>query len=168
VAEYIKSNALVWHVSFVEADKIDEINILQAVMQGMHECIKNVLTKLGSVSVNQCIAIVDGNYFTPYRVFENVTETICEMPHVTVEQGDGKYMAIAAASILAKTERDKYVLELCKKWPDLVTRYGLDTNMGYGTKAHLDGIREYGVTQWHRKTFGQACKEAALNEIGDV
>ena len=168
VAEYIKNNALVWHVSFVEADKIDEINILQAVMQGMLECIKNVLTKLGSVSVNQCMAVVDGNYFTPYRVFENVTETLCEMPHVTVEKGDGKYMAIAAASILAKTERDNYVLELCKKWPDLVTRYGLDTNMGYGTKAHLDGIREHGVTQWHRKTFGQACKEAALNKIGDI
>lgn len=165
VAEYIKSNALVWHVSFVEADVIDEINILQAVIQGMHECIKNVLAKLGPVSINQCMAVVDGNYFTPYRIFETVSETICEMPHVTVEQGDGKYMAIAAASILAKTERDNYVLELCQKYPDLVTRYGLDTNMGYGTKAHLDGIREHGVTQWHRKTFGQACKEALINSI---
>jgi ribonuclease HII len=165
VADYIKTNALAWHVSYVEADVIDDINILRAVMQGMHDSIKNILDKLGGVQVSQCMAIVDGNYFTPYRVFENVSGTICEMPHVTVEQGDGKYMAIAAASILAKTERDNYILELCQKQPDLVTRYHLDTNMGYGTKSHLNGIKEHGITQWHRKTFGQACKEAAYRPI---
>jgi ribonuclease HII len=117
------------------------------------------------VSVSDCTAVIDGNYFTPYRVFDKTTESICEMPHVTIEQGDGKYMAIAAASILAKTARDNYISELCQTYPDLVTRYSLDKNMGYGTKAHLDGIREHGITQWHRKTFGSACKGAAVNVI---
>jgi len=149
----------------VEAEVVDEINILQADMRGMHECIKQTINRLGDVSVRDCMAIVDGNYFTPYRIFDKESETIIELPHVTIEQGDGKYMAIAAASILAKTARDNYVLDMCEKYPELVTRYGLDKNMGYATKTHLDGIREHGITQWHRKTFGKACKEATVNEI---
>lgn len=165
VAEYIKEHALSWHVEYVEADVVDEINILQADMRGMHECIKHTITALGHVSVRDCMAIVDGNYFTPYRIFDKESETIIELPHVTIEQGDGKYMAIAAASILAKTARDNYVLDMCQKYPELITRYGLDKNMGYATKTHLDGIREHGITQWHRKTFGKACKEATVNEI---
>jgi len=166
VADYIKQHALAWHVEYVEADVIDNINILQANMRGMHECIKHTMSALGDdVSVSDCTAVIDGNYFTPYRVFDKKTESICEMPHVTIEQGDGKYMAIAAASILAKTARDNYISELCQTYPDLVTRYSLDKNMGYGTKAHLDGIREHGITQWHRKTFGSACKGAAVNVI---
>ena len=167
VAEYIKENALTWHVSFIEASVIDEINILRAVMQGMHECIRCVMDKLDkndpdNLSINRCMAVVDGNYFTPYRAFDKSDDTIHEMPFVTIEQGDAKYMAIAAASILAKTARDEYVIDLCKQNPVLVDRYGLDTNMGYGTKKHLDGIREHGISQWHRRTFGDACKNAPL------
>lgn len=170
VAEYIKQNALAWHVAFVEADTIDEINILRAVMQGMHECIRSVNTKLQQLhptvfSMDSCMAVVDGNYFTPYRAFDEQSETIHEMKHITIEQGDAKYMGIAAASILAKTGRDEYVLELCKQYPTLSDRYGMDTNMGYGTKKHLDGIREHGITQWHRRTFGEACKNAPLHII---
>ena len=169
VADYIKSNALAWHVSFIESDIIDEINILQAVMRGMHDCIRNIIIKLKinnqNINFNNCMAVIDGNYFTPYRAFDNTDETIHEIPYVTIEQGDAKYMGIAAASILAKTSRDNYVLELCKQHPKLIDRYGLDSNMGYGTKRHLEGIRENGITQWHRRTFGEACKNAQQNYI---
>ena len=169
VAEYIKTNALAWHVAYIDSDVIDEINILKAVMQGMHECIRNIIEKLkiinDLVSIDKCMAIIDGNYFTPYRAFDTGDETIHEMPHVTIEQGDAKYMGIAAASILAKTARDNYVLDLCKEYPVLIERYGLDSNMGYGTKKHLEGIREHGITQWHRRTFGEACKNSIKNDI---
>lgn len=161
-ADYIRQNALVWHVAYVEADVIDEINILQSVMRGMHECIRESLVKLG-LGLMDCAAIVDGNYFTPYRVFDEGVGEIREMPWTTVEQGDAKYMAIAAASILAKHARDEYVAEMCAEHPDLVVRYGLDTNMGYGTKTHLAGIGQHGISQWHRRTFGIACKSAVVN-----
>jgi ribonuclease HII len=169
VAEYIKTNALAWHVAYVDSEIVDEINILKAVMQGMHECIRNIIEKLkiidNAFTVDKCMAVIDGNYFTPYRVFDNTDETIHEMQHVTIEQGDAKYIGIAAASILAKTARDNYVLELCKEYPVLIERYGLDSNMGYGTKKHLDGIRDHGITQWHRRMFGEACKNAIKNLV---
>ena len=88
-----------------------------------------------------------------------------QLRHVTVEQGDATYMGIAAASILAKTARDEYVVEMCKTYPALSHRYGLEKNMGYGTKTHLSGIQEHGISQWHRRTFGNACKNAVVNEI---
>jgi len=166
VAEYIKQHALAWHIAFVEPEVIDEINILQAVMRGMHECIREILVKLRkSVGDGGVMAVIDGNYFTPYRVFDSNTGTICELPFVTVEQGDGKYMAIAAASILAKVARDEHVESMCAEYPVLVERYGLNTNMGYGTSAHLNGIREHGITQWHRRTFGKDCGAAAIHTI---
>ena len=170
VATYIKENAFVWHVAYMEPALIDEINILQAVMRGMHECIREITIKINNkldtpISINDCIAVVDGNYFTPFCAFDDKAGCICEMASVTVEKGDGKYMAIAAASILAKTERDSYVEQMCIQYPILSERYGFDSNMGYGTKTHLDGIREHGITQWHRRTFGQACKTAELTLI---
>lgn len=165
VAEYIKKNALAWHVAWVCEKVIDEVNILKAVMKGMHECIRESMAKLEKVEMDRCMAIVDGNYFTPYRAFDPARECIQELSHITIEQGDAKYVGIAAASILAKTSRDAYVEEMCKANPLLVERYGLDTNMGYGTKRHLDGIKDHGISQWHRKTFGAACKSATINEI---
>jgi ribonuclease HII len=173
VADYIKSNALAWHVAWVDSTTIDEINILQSVMRGMHDCIRSILLKLNEktnhqiASIKNCMAVVDGNYFTPYRAFDNNENTIQEMPYVTIEQGDAKYMGVAAASILAKTARDNYVLEFCNQYPVLIERYGLDSNMGYGTKKHLEGIREYGITQWHRRTFGEACKNAIKTDINE-
>jgi ribonuclease HII len=165
VAEYIKKHALAWHVASIPENIIDEINILQSVMRGMHECIRETMSKLENVEMDRCMAVVDGNYFNPYRAFDPDRECIQELSHVTVEQGDAKYMGIAAASILAKTGRDAYVEEMCKEHPVLSERYGLNTNMGYGTKRHLDGIKEHGITQWHRKTFGNNCKNAVVNEI---
>jgi len=161
VSEYIKQHALYWHIAYIENDVIDQINILQAVMRGMHECIRTILEKNG-IDKTRAMAVVDGNYFTPYRWFDD--ETIRELPAVTVEQGDAKYMGIAAASILAKVARDEYIGELCLTNPLLVDYYGLDTNMGYGTKKHMDGIRQHGITKWHRRTFGEICKTATFCE----
>jgi len=167
VSDYIKQNALFWHIEYIENDVIDKINILQSVMQGMHKCIqstveqiKNSVQQNGHVIgeyENEYMAIIDGNYFNPYLWFDDKTQTIKEFPAVTVEQGDAKYMGIAAASILAKVARDEYIIELCDKYPILTEYYHLEKNMGYGTKLHLDGIAKYGITNWHRKTFG-LCK----------
>lgn len=172
VAQYIKEHALVWHVAFMESTVIDEINILQAVMKGMHECIRSVIQKINDltgeiVSIDQIIGVIDGNYFSPFMTFDTKQQCICELPHVTIEQGDAKYMGIAAASILAKTERDNYIEALCVEYPILAERYSLNKNMGYGTKAHMDGIANHGITQWHRRSFG-CCKTAILNEIETI
>jgi ribonuclease HII len=169
VAEYIKTHALAWHVSWVNEKVIDEINILQANMRAMHDAIREILTKIPNKNElnpsSDCLIVVDGNYFTPYRMYDESKDAIVEIPHVTIEQGDAKYMGIAAASILAKEARDDYILELCEEHPELIERYSLNTNMGYATKTHLDGIRNHGISQWHRKTFGELCKNAKLNTI---
>lgn len=166
VAEYIKSHALAYNISFIDENVIDRINILQAVMRGMHMCIKETMERL-SAGIEDCMAVIDGNYFTPYCLYSQKTENIVEMRHVTIEQGDAKYMGIAAASILAKTARDDYVLEMCATNPELAVKYGLDRNMGYGTKIHLDGIREHGISVWHRRTFG-ICKGAEVASAEEV
>ena len=108
--------------------------------------------------------LMDGNDFIPYTIYEKEEERLLTIPYDTIEGGDGKLVAIAAASILAKDARDKYITELCIEKPALVERYALDKNMGYGTRKHLDGILEHGICQWHRRTYGQ-CKTAKINEI---
>ena len=162
LSDYIKEHAIAWHIHFVEASVIDEINIRQAVLRGMRESIKQVMIKIGSEDV---MLVVDGNDFPPYTTFDNETETLREIPSVTVEKGDGTYSFIAAASILAKNAHDEYILELCEQYPLLKTRYSLHENVGYGTAKHMAGIREHGITQWHRKSFG-ACKTAEYSPIG--
>ena len=161
LSDYIKQHAIAWHLHFIEASVIDEINIRQAVLRGMRESIKQVMLKIGSEDV---MLVVDGNDFPPYTTFDNETETLREIPSVTVEKGDGTYSFIAAASILAKNAHDEYILELCEQYPLLKTRYSLHENVGYGTAKHLAGIREHGITQWHRKTYG-ACKAAEYSPI---
>jgi ribonuclease HII len=98
--------------------------------------------------------LIDGNYFIPITFLNKDTNKIETIPYDFIEGGDNKYSAIAAASILAKVERDKYIEDLCIENPDLVEKYSLDTNKGYGSKKHLDGIKEHGITIWHRRTFG--------------
>lgn len=161
LSDYIKQHAIAWHIHFIEASVIDEINIRQAVLRGMRESIKQVMLKIGSEDV---MLVVDGNDFPPYTTFDNETETLREIPSVTVEKGDGTYSFIAAASILAKNAHDEYILELCEQYPLLKTRYSLHENVGYGTAKHLAGIREHGITQWHRKTYG-VCKAAEYSPI---
>jgi ribonuclease HII len=97
--------------------------------------------------------IVDGNYFNPY--FNENGDIIS---YTCVEGGDNKYTSIAAASILAKVSRDDYIDALCESSPDLIEKYGIDSNKGYGAKRHLEGIKEHGITIWHRRTFG-ICKQ---------
>jgi ribonuclease HII len=169
VSEYIKENAFAWHTEYVDAEEIDRINILQCVIKGMHNCIKHTIDKLkeldNTVNFNDITAVIDGNYFKPYSVFNEDKNQIETLKHVTVEQGDAKYMGIAAASILAKTSRDAYILDICDKYPKLDEYYGFKKNVGYGTKQHLEGIKTYGISKWHRKTFGQHCRNAHVIEI---
>ena len=160
VAEYIKTNALAWAVEYEDEETIDEINILQATQSAMHKCIKKVIQQLTDCNTENILLLVDGNYFKPFTAL-NKSKTKLEMiKYELVEGGDNKYTAIAAASILAKVERDIYIEELCIKNPELVEHYGIDTNKGYGSKKHMDGIKQHGITKWHRKTFG-ICKEFA-------
>ena len=153
VADYIKGNALAWNVSYNDENVIDNINIRQSVLNSMHNSIKNIIS-----DNNDYLLLVDGNDFKPYMRFKENDNEYLPVNHKCIEGGDNKYCAIAAASILAKTERDKYINELCEENPELIDRYGIDKNKGYGTKKHLDGIKNYGITKWHRKTYG-ICKE---------
>jgi ribonuclease HII len=111
--------------------------------------------------------LVDGNDFKPFTYYDESTEEIRSLRHETVEKGDNKYTCIAAASILAKVAHDEYIADMCAKYPILVERYSLDTHVGYGTKKHLDGIREHGITQWHRRSFG-CCKTAKYSPIIEI
>jgi ribonuclease HII len=164
VAEYIKKNAIAWYVSFEDEKVIDEINILQATQSAMHKSIlevrKQYIQKMNSniekkdYSIN---LLIDGNYFNPINIVNKTTNKLQTIPYTCVEGGDNKYTAIAAASILAKVERDKYIDELCSEHPELIERYAINTNKGYGAKKHIDGIKEHGITIWHRRSFG-ICK----------
>ena len=159
VADYIKENCVAWSVEFEDEEIIDEINILQATQSAMHKAIKNVLIKLNTnLSIENILLLVDGNYFKTYSALNKAKTKLEIVKHLLVEGGDNKFCSIAAASILAKVERDKYIEELCLENPELVEHYGIDSNKGYGSKKHLDGIKEHGITKWHRKTFG-ICKE---------
>ena len=154
VAEYIKTNAIAWTVRYAEAELIDEINIRQAVLRTMRECCRDLIEKMGSRDI--CL-LIDGNDFPPFTVFNPESETLEEVESHTVEGGDNLYTCIAAASILAKVARDDYIAELCKANPTLSTNYGIDRNKGYGTAQHMRGIKEHGITQWHRRSYGP-CK----------
>jgi len=165
-AEYVKNNSLMWHVSYEDEKKIDEINILQATQLSMHNSINEVCKKYNKqmndkgkrekkdYSFN---LLIDGNYFNPITTFNKETNKIESVPYVTIEGGDNKYASIAAASILAKVERDKYINELCVQNPELINHYGIDSNKGYGAKKHIEGIKEHGITIWHRRSFAP-CK----------
>jgi len=172
VAAYIRENALAYHVAFVEASEIDDINILNAVYKGMHECVREIAGQLRAKGL-ECggglwkekegmFLLVDGNLFEPVMEWNGATERYEIPDFITVEGGDNKYCSIAAASILAKVAHDEYILGMCRDYPELETRYGLLKGMGYATKAHLEGIRKHGISQWHRRTFGVNCRNAAL------
>lgn len=134
----IEKYAQAWAVVEVTAEEIDQINILNASIIGM----QRALDKLNIVPQH---IIVDGNKWKPY-----IPEgQVMEIPTRTVVKGDGKYLSIAAASVLAKTYRDEYMLHLHEQYP----YYHWDTNMGYPTKAHYEAIKQHGITPYHRKSF---------------
>lgn len=130
--EEVERDAMAWAVGIVTPQEIDEINILNASILAMHRA-------LDLLRVRPEAIIVDGNRFKPYH----------DLPHTTIVKGDGKYLAIAAASILAKTYRDDYMIELAKEYPG----YDWERNMGYPTRKHREAIRRLGVTPYHRRSF---------------
>lgn len=136
--EVIEREAVAWAVAEVTAEEIDRINILNAALLGMHRA-------LGQLQVVPEHILVDGNKWKPY-----VPEgRLMEIPARTVVKGDAMYMSIAAASVLAKTYRDDYMLRLHEEYP----MYRWDENKGYPTAAHYEAIRQYGITPYHRKSF---------------
>jgi ribonuclease HII len=151
VAEHIKEKALYWSVSYNDEKVIDKINIRQAVLSSMRQCVTNIIN-----DENNYLLLVDGNDFKPYMRIKD--DEYVSINHICITGGDDKYCAIAAASILAKTERDKYIGELCEENPELKEKYGLDKNKGYGTSQHLEGIKNNGISKWHRKSYG-ICKD---------
>jgi ribonuclease HII len=157
-ANYIKENAIAWAVSYEDEKVIDEINILQATQSSMHKGISQVLKKTELSKTQPVKLLIDGNYFKPYTHYNSDKKKLEQLDYVCVEGGDNKYTAIAAASILAKVARDEYIEELCKEHPYLIERYSIDSNKGYGAKKHMDGIKQHGITIWHRRSFGP-CKE---------
>ena len=160
VAAYIKENAIAWSVSYADEKVIDEINIRRATHKAMHQSIHEIIEKLQLLvkdkdnNAEQILLLVDGNDFTTFSYKDN------KISHVCIEGGDNAYSCIAAASILAKVARDDYIAELCAEQPDLITHYDLLKNKGYGTKKHMDGIKQYGITPYHRKSFG-ICRDFA-------
>ena len=169
VADYIKEHAVAWAVSYEEAEVIDRINIRRATLQCMRNSIKTAID--GHVeemeqkgrpvpTYTDYLLLIDGNDFIPMGNYNQDTDEMETYTHVCVEGGDNTYACIAAASILAKVARDDYIEKLCDQYPVLDEMYSLRGNKGYGAKKHLDGIREHGITQWHRRTYG-ICKEFA-------
>ncbi|WP_425489144.1 ribonuclease HII [Arenibacter arenosicollis] len=130
----IETNATAYGVAQVFPEEIDKINILNASFLAMHKA-------LDQLTVNPKLIIVDGNRFNPYQ----------NIPHCCIIKGDGKYLSIAAASILAKTYRDAYMEKIDLEYP----MYNWKKNKGYPTKEHREAIRKYGLTKYHRKTFRQ-------------
>ena len=130
--EIVEREALAWAVGVVTPEEIDEINILNASFLAMHRAVDQL-------KIRPQHLLIDGNRFKKYQ----------DLPHTTVVKGDGKYLSIAAASILAKTYRDDYMNELALEYP---AYHWLD-NKGYPTKVHREAIRTHGITPYHRKTF---------------
>ena len=130
--EIVERDAIAWAVGIVTPEEIDKINILNASILAMHRA-------LDQLKVRPEAIIVDGNRFKPYN----------NIPHTTIVKGDGKYLSIAAASILAKTYRDDYMNRLAEEYP----QYDWFSNKGYPTKKHRDAIRQYGITPYHRKSY---------------
>jgi ribonuclease HII len=145
IAHYIKSIATAWHVEFVEAAVIDELNIREAILLCMQNCVLRLIEQHGFTD-DQIHILVDGNYFAAPTDHPN-------WKYTTVVQGDQTFYSIAAASILAKVAHDNYILGLCSEQPELSEKYHLHTNMGYGTQQHRDGIKEFGLTPDHRRSF---------------
>jgi len=152
-ADYIKNNAIAWSVGYCDENVIDKINIRVATHRAMHKAIRETINKMKGNQNKQYQLLVDGNDFNPFMELKDDIGLV-QIPHKCIEGGDNKYTAIAAASILAKVERDAYIKAICIEDPTLDEHYGLLRNNGYGTKIHLDGIKTHGISKYHRKTFG--------------
>ena len=139
--EIIEREALAWHVAEVTAERIDQINILHASIEGMNIALKALATTPEYI-------VIDGNRF----------HTDLSTPWRTIVKGDGKYANIAAASVLAKTHRDEYMMRIAEEYP----MYGWAKNKGYPTREHRIAVREYGLSPYHRKTFNISPEQLEL------
>lgn len=152
VYDYIKENSLFYHISYKDEKYIDEHNILESTIQSMQECSKQVIKEyIKFNNIDNIKLYIDGNRFKPYFYIHN--DKINWIPYECIIKGDSLYKCISAASILAKVERDLYIKELCDENPYLIEYYDLLNNKGYGTKKHVEGIKKYGLSDYHRKTF---------------
>ena len=142
--DYIRDYAIDYAFYWLDETVIDDINIFQATHKCMHKALDQLLVRPEHI-------LVDGNRFYPYQRDHKM------IPHTCIEGGDNLYTPIAAASIIAKVEHDRYIQKLCDEHPVLEEYYGLRRNKGYGTLEHRQGIQEHGISPWHRKTFG-ICK----------
>ena len=143
----IKQQSIGWGIGVVNVKKIDKVNILNAAINAMHLAINNLITSLTTAPPD--MLLIDGNKFKEYK----------KIPHQCIIQGDSKYLSIAAASILAKTYRDKLMIQLDSKYPE----YKWKTNKGYPTKEHKKAIIQYGITKHHRKSFNLLDKQYCLS-----
>ncbi|NBO72287.1 MAG: ribonuclease HII [Bacteroidetes bacterium] len=143
LAKEIMANAIAWGVGETTAEEIDDTNILRASILAMHRALDSLSNP---ITINKIY--IDGNYFLPYEGIN----------YKCIVGGDGKRMDIAAASILAKVFRDNQMIEMCKSDTELI-KYGIEKNKGYGTKVHMDAIKEYGAHKYHRKTFAPICNK---------
>ena len=159
-AKYIKEHCVSFAFGYEDEASIDAHNIKNATYMAMHKAIKQLVDTSSSGKPEYRI-LVDGNDFKPYTYIDPINEIINEVPVVCIIGGDNIQSSIAAASILAKVERDNYIGELCKQYPKLDEHYDLGKNKGYGTAKHMAGIQHHGITQWHRKSFG-LCKDAIV------
>lgn len=149
LAIYIKSVCVTYGIGEVSHSKIDEINILNATMKAMHRAIDNAYKKSPFDYL-----LIDGPYFKGYVPPGEDTEII---EHECIPKGDATYLSIAAASIIAKDYHSKLIKKMVEDNP-ILSKYDINKNKGYGTKKHLDALNKYGITEFHRKTFG-ICKE---------
>lgn len=140
----IEQQAIDFAIAFVDAAKIDKINILKASLLAMH-------LALDKLKIRPQHLIIDGNRFMPYA----------DVPHATIIKGDGKYASIAAASVLAKTYRDDLMLDLALKFP----HYQWHQNKGYPTLVHRKAVQDYGLSKYHRKTFNCLPKQLPIDFI---
>lgn len=136
--EYIKEIAIDYSIVSISRERIDEINILQARLEGFHQALRGL-------TVDPDFILVDGDRFNPY--YEPITGDL--IPYRCIPDGDNLYKSIASASILAKTERDSYMKALSVEFPE----YSWDTNKGYGTAKHIEALQKYGATEHHRRSF---------------
>ena len=140
--DIIQRDAIAWAVGIVTPEEIDKINILNASILAMHRA-------LDQLKVRPEAIIVDGNRFKPYRESITNNDEPKTLPHTTIVKGDGKYLSIAAASIIAKVTRDRLMKELDEKYP----QYGFASNKGYGSAAHIEALKKYGPCEIHRRSF---------------
>tara|TARA_Y100000389_G_scaffold49067_1_gene44691 strand:+ start:2891 stop:3544 length:654 start_codon:yes stop_codon:yes gene_type:complete len=163
--DYINKNISFISYDYANCKEIDEYNILQATQNSMHRCIHKLITKIiekkkedndfNTNIFSKIKLLIDGNYFKPFHY--SYDDNIYFITHECVVKGDQLHKEISAASIIAKVERDNYIIDFIEKNPDYEEKYNLLNNKGYGTKKHIEGIRIHGYSEYHRKSFNLKC-----------